>query len=462
MNEKKIKIAIIGGGVAGISAAVELCSKNIPFCLFEQRTNLGGRASSFLEKESCETIDNGQHLVSGAYHNFLNILSKLGTDKYFFRQNGLLVPFIEKKEIKECDYKINKFLLNTTVLSGKAGKILSLLNLKSLNLESKLNIIRLFIKFQDKSFKVENKRVIDFLREQNQTDIAIKYFWEPVVLATLNASVQTSSSSLLAEVLKRAFFSDSKSSSLLFPSIGLSEYYANLETIVNKNNSKLFFNKRVLQIIPKKIGFEIMCSDGAKCEVDYVISAIPPYSLMKTLPTDIIKNTFFDEMKNYKYSPILSIYLWFEKEIYSEMFCALLGSQFHWLFNRNAFVSRKSSLFSYTLTTSFADDLINLNHTELLDLINKELSIFLKTKEKPKFIKIIKERRATLLITSEVEKKRYRNESILPGLFLAGDWTATHLPATIEGAAQSGVEAAKLVSLEPLAHNFNNGVRRFA
>ncbi len=448
MNEKKIKIAIIGGGVAGISAAVELCSKNIPFCLFEQRTNLGGRASSFFNKESSETIDNGQHLISGAYHNFLGTLSKLETDKYFFRQNGLLVPFLEKKEIEENDYEINKFLLNTAVLPGKAGKIFGLLNLKSLDFQSKLKIIKLFIKFQNKSFKVENKRVIDFLKEHKQTDIAIKYFWEPVVLATLNASVETSSSLLLAEVLKRAFFSDSKSSALLFPSIGLSEYYANLETILNKNNSKLLLNKRVIQIVPTKIGFEILCSDGLKFEADYVISAIPPYSLMKILPTEINKNTFFDEMKNYKYSPILSIYLWYEKEIFSEMFCALIGSRFHWLFNRNAYVNRKSSLFSYTLTTSFADELINQNYAELLNLVNEELSIFLKTNDKPKFIRIIKERRATLLITPEIEEKRYRCETIIPNLFFAGDWTATGLPATIEGAAQSGVEAAKLVSSE--------------
>ncbi len=446
MNENKIKIAIIGGGVAGISAAVELYSKNIPFCLFEQRTNLGGRASSFFDKGSSETIDNGQHLISGAYHNFLGILSRLGTGKYFFRQNGLLVPFLEKKEIKENNFEINKDFLNTAFLPGKAGKILGLLNLKLLNFESKLNIIKLFIKFQNKSFKVENKRVVDFLKEQNQTCDAIKYFWEPVVLATLNSSVENSSSLLLAEVLKRAFFSDSKSSALLFPSIGLSEYYANLEHIINENNSKIFLNKRTIQIIPKKIGFEILFSDGAKFEADYVISAIPPYSLMKILPADIIKNPFFDEMMNYKYSPILSIYLWYEKEIYSEMFAALIGSRFHWLFNRNAFVNSKSSLFSYTLTTSFADDLINLNQTELFNLINEELSIILNIKEKPKFIRIIKERRATLLITPEVEEKRYRNESIIPGLFFAGDWTATHLPATIEGAAQSGVEAAKLVS----------------
>lgn len=448
MNENKIKIAIIGGGVAGISAAVELCSKNIQFCLFEQRTNLGGRASSFFDKESSETIDNGQHLISCAYHNFLDTLSKLGTEKYFFRQNGLLVPFLEKIEINKNNFKINKFLLNTSTLSGKAGKVLGLLNLKSLNFHSKINIIKLFIKFQNKSFKVENKRVIDFLKEQKQTDNAINYFWEPVVLATLNASVQNSSSLLLAEVLKRAFFVDSKSSALLFPSIGLSEYYANFESIINKNKSKLFLNRRIIQIVPKKIGFELLCSDGSKFEADYVISAIPPYSLMKILPTEIIKNSFFDEMKNYKYSPILSIYLWYEKEIYSEMFCALLGSRFHWLFNRNAFVKRKNTLFSYTLTTSFADDLINLNQTELSNIINEELCIILKTKEKLKFVKIIKERRATLLITPEIEDKRYRNESIIPGLFLAGDWTATRLPATIEGAAQSGVEAAKMISLE--------------
>ncbi|HPI20170.1 MAG TPA: hydroxysqualene dehydroxylase HpnE [Candidatus Kapabacteria bacterium] len=451
MNENKIKIAIIGGGVAGISAAVELCSKNIPFCLFEQRINLGGRASSFLDKETNETIDNGQHLISGAYHNFLSTLSKLGTDKYFFRQNGLLVPFLEKKEINKNDYEINKDFFNTAVLPGKAGKILGLLNLKSLNFESKLNIIKLFIKFQNKSFQVENKRVIDFLKEQKQTDVAIKYFWEPVVLATLNASVQTSSSLLLAEVLKRAFFSDSKSSALLFPSIGLSDYYANLESIINKNNSKLFLNKRIIQIVPKKIGFEILCSDSSKFDADYVISAIPQYSLMKILPAEIIKNPFFNEMKNYKYSPILSIYLWYEKEIFSDMFAALIGSRFHWLFNRNDYVKRKNALYSYTLTTSFADDLINLNHTKLLNLISEELKIFLNTKEKPKYIKIIKERRATLLITPEIEEKRYISETIIPGLFFAGDWTATGLPATIEGAAQSGVEAAKMVSISPYA-----------
>ena len=446
MNENKIKIAIIGGGVAGISAAVELCSKNIPFCLFEQRTNLGGRASSFFNKENGETIDNGQHLISGAYHNFLDILSKLGTDKYFFRQNGLFVPFLEKKEIFENNFEINKSILNTFVLPGKAGKILGLLNLKSLDFQSKLNIIKLFVKFQNKSYQVGNKRIIEFLKEQKQTDVAIKYFWEPVVLATLNASVQNSSSSLLAEVLKRAFFSDSKSSALFFPSVGLSEYYTNLGTILNKNNSKLCLNKRVIQIVPKKIGFDIFCSDSLKFEADYVISAIPPYSLMKILPNDIIKNTYFDEMKNYQYSPILSIYLWFEKEIFSDIFAALIGSRFHWLFNRNTYVNRKNSLFSYTLTTSFADDLINLNQTELSNLINQELGAILKTKEKPKFIKIIKERRATLLINPGVEEKRYRYATIIPNLFFAGDWTATGLPATIEVAAQSGVEAAKLVS----------------
>lgn len=444
MNEKKTKIAIIGGGLAGISAAVELCEHSAPFYMFEQTGRLGGRASSFLDAESGECLDNGQHLISGAYHCFFNLLEKLGTNKHFLRQDSLKVPFLEKKLLNQNESEINKYLLNSSILKGKSGKVLGLLNMKSLSLKSKLNIIQLFIKLQKKSFIVQNISIIDFLKEQKQSEEAIKYFWEPLVLATLNASISLSSALLLARVLRLSFFSDSKSSALLFPKIGLSEYYNNLKDLAIKNNSKLFLNERIVSVKKKENAFELISKNGSRFEADCLIAALPPQALLKILPNEISENPFFDEMKSYKYSAILSVYFWTEKEIFQDMFSALINSKFHWIFNRNAFLDRKSKYFSYTLTTSYAENLINLSKKEISNLVNEELRHFFQMKEEPLFTKIIKERRATLQITPDIEAKRYDNQTPISGFYLAGDWTATALPATIESAAQSGRRAAKL------------------
>jgi hydroxysqualene dehydroxylase len=434
-------VLIIGAGVAGLSAGIHLCNNGYKVKILERRNIPGGRAYSMKDERTGEIIDNGQHLLAGAYKYFPELLKNLGTKKYLEAQGSLKVNFIENG---------NSSVLNTGILPGKLGIGLGLLLLKSLNFESKKRIIRFFIRLKLGKVKPGNISTLELLMNEKQTDEAIAKFWNPIIVSALNLGAEKAAASLFITVMEKAFFSDSENSQLIFPTVDFNELFSPAEEWFAMRDSELMFNTSVKKLVLENgVVSKVITNNEEISGFDYVISALPPNNMQKILPDDIFNTDYFSVLDKFRFSPIISAFYWFDADIFSGKFAALLDSKLHWVFNRRKISDNNNSIsksFPYCLsfTISDAGELADISMEKLKELLYAEIiKAFPKAKEVALLqSKVIIEKNATPQLTQEIEPLRQPAATPIKNLFLAGDWTATGLPATLESAAQSGFMAA--------------------
>jgi len=426
------KVIIIGAGVAGISAAMRLCDAGRKVEIFEQKSQVGGRITAIYDNPTGDTIDNGQHLLTGAYSRFLEILEKLGTSDSIISQNALKIPFYSKD---------GQSLLDTSLLPGSFGMLAGLLKMDKIKFSSKIKAIKLLtmIKLGLNDYESDCKT---FLLKHKQSKDMLDHFWEPLVLATINAHLNTAPAKLLINVLKKAFLADRKSAVLMFPAVDLASLVEPVGRYIKNAGGTLNTSQKVSRLIfneERCTGIEL--SNRNIVRADNIIVTVPDYAFKKLLPDEIAV-----KFSNFSYSPILSIYYWFDKDYFDFEFAGVVGYKTQWIFNRRRILKHKSANYPghITVTISAADELITLPQDEISKMIFDELAeIFsLEQSVKPLRHRVIIEKFATPLFSPESEKKRPAEKTVIQGLYIAGDRCETELPATIEGAAISGMNAA--------------------
>lgn len=434
------KICIIGSGIAGISAAVNMAAKGYGIDLYEAAPVIGGRISSFKDSKTGDVIDNGQHLLTGAYHNFLHILKELGTVSSLKWQNGLDINYIDKDK--------NNFNLNTGSLPGDLGHIYGILKFYPLNVTEKYNLIKFALKIKTNNLK-SNETCFDFLKRNKQSDNTILYFWEPLILATINNSIKEAPAQLLINILKDAFFKDQKSSSLILPETDLKSLIEPLENYLNHRKSQVFTSAKVSEILVESNEVKgIRLKKGKVIEYDKVICAVPPYALRKILPEDLL-NERYAYLNEFEFSPILSVYLWYSRRVLNEEIYTMIGTDTQWIFNKSMISGRGNDIPALlSITISNADKFLKMPPNAISNLINNELTENIPSVKKAKLVhsRVIMEKMATFRADLRTEKMRPANSTSINGLYIAGDWTDTGYPATIEGAAISGLNAANLLA----------------
>lgn len=426
------KVLVVGAGVAGINAAINLAKNDIAATLVETRNHIGGRCFSFIEPTTGDEIDNGQHIFIGAYENFFQLLFDLGTLQYLKPQFNFNINYIDAN---------NSARLSSKLHSGKLPLALALLNFRKLNLKSKFGIIKL-IANANKIILNENLSCKDLLSKFNQTNLAITYFWEPLILATLNQSVENSPANLFLEVLKK-MFANIDNAKIYFSTVGLSRLFIPVQNYLESHNSQLILNTHIAKIIvdnDKITG----CFDknGNFYSADAMILAVPFDNLSKILSSSGLGD-FFNY--NFEYSPIISLYFWTHTKLNVPEINALIGTKSHWLFNKSIISQNPSSKhYLYSITISNAKSFLSFSHSEIIDLIISELISLkvIKSKNEIFHTKLLFDKKATISLNYENVNKRPKITTNFRNLFLCGDWVATGLPATIEGAALSGKIAA--------------------
>ncbi len=261
------------------------------------------------------------------------------------------------------------------------------------------------------------------------------------------------SARLFVEILREAFLKKRSSSSIVLSKVGLSELFVDDAVRFLKNHGAKILVGKDIQSIDIKGGRVVGVRSrlGEYFEADCVASTVPYYALKAILKNSNIeeeKLSVLNALDQFTSSPILSIHLWFDRMVMEERFVGLLGTHVHWVFNKQAIYEKKAAEGQYlSLVISGAQDYIELENDVLIALALEELkSVFLKAKTaKLLNAKVIKERRATFSARCGIEHYRPSIRTEIPNFFLAGDWTATGLPATIEGAIKSGFNAAKAV-----------------
>lgn len=419
MNE----VVVIGGGLAGLSAAVSLSSKKFPVLLIEASPAPGGKILSFYNNQFDSNLDNGQHIMMGCYNETLNFLKTIHALENFYFQKNLEITFFDKG--KYYHLKTGDSIYPVNLLKG-------ILSFRLLNLKERFELINFFIGLPVSSVRdMANISAKEWLIDNNQGENVQKIFWNTFIIGAMNTTSEKASALLLRKVLIRVFFSGRRASAIIIPSKPLSEAFViPAVNYLKKNNAEISFPERVLKLEmdPNRKRIEkIITNRRIITRFRAVITAVPLYSLNK-----IIHIPDLDKFE-LNYSPILTIHFKSKKELFLDQFIAVIDSPVQWIFKHPE---------HYTIVISSAGELINLPMTKLENFIMQELTrLFDLHSETISKIKIIKEKRATF-IPGINALKRPGNVTSIKNLFLAGDWTDTQLPATIEGAVLSGIKTA--------------------
>lgn len=426
------KCIIIGGGFAGLSAGVYLSRAGFKVKILEASPKLGGRSYSLKDNSTGDIIDNGQHLLMGCYNHTLDFLKLIGTESLLPFPKNLSIKFIGKNA-KHSELTAPSYLYPLNLLSA-------IINFKAVSLNDRLSIALFssrILLYSEKELK--KLTVLELLRKEKQSDRVIKSLWEIIAAGALNADLDKVSAKLFVDILKQIFMTGGRSFLTLVPEAGLSELYCeNASEYIKQKGGEVQCSAKIEKFVFDRNKIVSIASNNQVFEdFDFVISAMPFYALAKLVDDDFRKELNIDRFKT---SPILSAHIWLKENKFKEKFYGLIDSEVHWIFNHGSYIS---------ITISAADKLMNLRHDEITCILLRELKNYFPffMEDSVSKVKIIKEKRATFIPSNEIMDLRPGCSTKYKNFFLAGDWTDTGLPATIEGAVKSGKTAAENIIL---------------
>jgi squalene-associated FAD-dependent desaturase len=436
-------VLVIGGGFAGLAAGVALAEAGRVVRLLEQKPHLGGRARSFLDPATGSKVDNGQHIFMGCYHATIRFLSTIGTlDRVRF-QKDLTLHFLDR------DKRLT--VLQCPALPSPWHVLLGVLRSGSFAFKEKLEILRLGGSLQwGKAMEHGSERlsVREWLTKLGQSERLQRNFWDLICVAALNEDPAVASAALFERVVRLALFTSPEDSRVGIPRVGLSEVYVDAAAAyIRSRDGRVECGRGVAGLLISEGRCRgVRLSSGEQIEAQDVLSAVPPFQLASLLPGELLRHEpFFAPVVSLRPAPIISINLWFDRAITNLDFVGLRGVTIQWLFNKGKILGVGENYVSLVL--SGAHRHIARGKEELLATAMLELGELFPQAQKASLLHslVIKERSATFSPTWEAERLRPAARTPVRGLYLAGDWTATGLPATIESAVQSGYNAATAI-----------------
>lgn len=436
--QQSLPIVIIGGGVAGLAAATRLAEANQTVCVLESGPVLGGRARSFIDRTTCDAVDNGQHALMGCYDEFLELLQRIG------RQDAL-TDGAPRIPLWSTDRGIHA--LDCPRLPAPLHFAAGLLRYKQLSVRERLSTAlaghRLVTQPQGDATVTA---VLDAARQNTRQRRA---FWDPIVWATLNSSPERASAALLATVVKRALMGSFDDSRFLLPRVPLSELYADpARKFIEERGGEVRCRTHVDEIVTK--GGLAVRAGGERLAAAAVILAVPPAALSKIGPAAL-----HPDPSLHRVTPIVSTTLWLDRNLGSDVpdFLGLIDSETHWLFRVDRLHAAPRSNSSPTpegeriaCVRSGAQDWVHLPRPEIAERVWRDIQRAVPSSRGACVAHslVVKEVAATLAPEPALQALRPGPETEIPHVWRAGDWTSTGLPATLESAALSGHLAADL------------------
>ncbi|MCC6548614.1 MAG: FAD-dependent oxidoreductase [Ignavibacteriaceae bacterium] len=420
------KTVIIGGGVAGLSAAVHLLRKGIKPLILESTKKAGGRTTSFFDPDFNSYLDNGQHILMGCYKETLSLYTQNQIDENFHLQKSLRIIYSEKKrfELHAPEYF---YPLNLAIALFRY-KPLSFIDAVAAGIFMKrvfLNLVK----------NPSGKNVLVWLKEHGQNNKLITYLWEPLIIGAMNTTPEKADAAIFKRIIKEIFFTSNFSTTIIIPKHDLltSLILPLLDTIISAGG-QISYSAQVTKLIKSDRGFDILLKDGQVVNSESIIMAVPGHALEKI---ELPEKLHSENTRGLTYSTILSVHLKVREFHLKEDFVGFHNSPVHWVFNKGSYLS---------VVISDADDYKENDDKEILNLIISELlKNDIIVDNNVLSYRIIKEKRATFVPDCNSLRYRASSKTLSPGIYLAGDWTDTGLPATIEGAALSGRIAADAI-----------------
>jgi zeta-carotene desaturase len=444
-------VLIVGAGVAGLAAAVALSGAGARVSLLDRKPYVGGRAYSYLHPALDEVIDS-QHVLLGCCTNLVDLCRLAGAEKHIRWYDK--ITFLEPATVSRATRSSS---IEPTLLPSPGHSSLSFLRAPMLSLADKSRIAVGLLEFL-RGYPADDREAFsDWLRRTRQTDRAIRHFWEPVILGALNDSFDRCSTRYAGQVFHETFLKSAEGGRLGIPTQPLSEFYAGVAQFAEQQGTALHLRSSVERIEHLSSGvWQTTDSNGAQLCASKLLLALPfeqTQRLLQTLPEDSPQSGgILPAMQHFTHAPITTIHLWFDRDITELDHAALLDTRIQWVFNKTrirrneAGVRGSGQYLELVISASFAE--LHQTREQILSSALEELACFFPAVREAKVLKsgVLKEARATFSVIPGLDRYRPAQDAPNGGLYLAGDWTRTGWPSTMEGAARSGRLAAEAIA----------------
>jgi squalene-associated FAD-dependent desaturase len=450
-------VLVIGGGLAGLASAVALSEAGIQVQLLEKRPHLGGRATSYTLPDG-EEVDNCQHVTLGCCTNLSDFYRRAGAEGK--------VRFYDRLYFVE--HSGRRFSIAASALPPPLHMAPSFACFGALGIDDKRAIARALLAIAHSAGAppdIAGASMLDWLHRMRQTPGAIERFWRVVLVSALDEELARTDARYGIEVFWKAFLGNRAGYRLGIPSVPLAELYEGCREAVERRGGNVKIRAAVREIRLHENRFaNALLEDGSEVVADACIASVPHSAVGALFPNGFGHDRgFLEGLCHLRTAPIAGVHFWFDRVVMKEPFLALLDHTTQWIFNKSLLQSqgdwgpanasktarsapgttRSGQYLQLVISASY--DLVPKSRQEIIDLCRAELQDVLPAARDAKLEKatVIKEVHATFSPEPGVDRWRPLQKTPVPNLFLAGDWTRTGWPSTMEGAVRSGYLAAE-------------------
>ncbi len=432
-------VTIIGGGVAGMSAACALAEAGFVVRLVERRGYLGGRASSYLHPGVGETIDNCQHVLFGCCTNLQG----------FYRRIEVAEKIHWTSEMTMIEPGGRRSTLGPSFLPAPLHGLPKLMGAHAFTWADKVALGRAFAALARPLPQDSTESLGGWLKRNKQTRGAIDRFWRLVIASALNAEIDEIAVPYAAKVIRELFMNSAFAGSMGMSAVPLSELYASVRPYLEERGGSVLLNTHAegADWDEETLQWTVRTRTG-DLTADFVVSALPFEGMAKLLPglppaegVDALAG----QLERHEHWPICSVHLWFDRAITDLEHAVLLDREIHWMYNQSLLQGRGGNYIELVISATRA--FAALTREAAIDQALRELAEFFPIAKEAKLEKaaLVKEVRATFGVPPGIDAARPASASPWPNLFLAGDWVRTGWPSTMESGARSGHLAAEAV-----------------
>jgi squalene-associated FAD-dependent desaturase len=435
-------VTVVGGGVAGRSAACALAEAGLRVQLVERRGYLGGRASSYRHPGVDEVIDNCQHVLFGCCTNLVG----------FYKRIGVAERIHWTSEMTMIEPGGRRSTLGPSGLPAPLHGLPKLMTAHAFTIADKIALARAFGALMRPVPAYSRESLGDWLRRHRQTRGALERFWRLVIASALNADIDSIALPYAAKVIRELFMNSAFAGSMGMSTVPLSELYAGVTPFIEERGGSVHLNTFLEGAAwdAERGQWSIRTRNGELAS-DFLVVALPfeaTAQLLPHLPDGEGAQELAAKIEQHEHWPICSVHLWFDREITELEHAVLLDREIHWMYNQSRLQKGRGGHY-IELVVSATRAFAALPREEAIAQALTELAEFFPRVKEAKLEKValVKEVRATFGVPPGIDAWRPKAVSPWPQCFLAGDWTATGWPSTMESAARSGHLAAEALCL---------------